>query len=139
MPRKLLFETVAWACLCFTVYATLSPRRDRPILLISSNVEYLAAFVVFVALLCLAYPRRIPTVLIFVLSNAALLEVLQLLTPDRHARTLDAVQKIAGGPLVSSPVARFCRSTKRVRGSRYNLDSARPGRPRDPKAVSISV
>jgi hypothetical protein len=138
MPRKLL-GTAARACLCFIVYATLSRRRDRLTLLISSNVEYLAAFAVFAALLCLAYPRRIPTVLIFVLSSVALLEVLQLLTLDRHARTLDAVQKIAGGPLVSSPVARFCLSTKRVRGSRYNLDSARPGRPRDPKAVSTSV
>jgi hypothetical protein len=112
MPRKLLFGTAAWACLCSIVYATLSPRRDRPTLLISSNVEYLAAFAVFAALLRLAYPRGIPSVLIFVLSSAALLEVLQLLTPDRHAWTLDAVQKIAGGPLVSSPVARFCLLTK---------------------------
>jgi hypothetical protein len=48
-----------------------------------------------------------------------LLDVSQLLTLDRHARTFDAVQKMAGGPLVSSPVARFCLSTERVRGSRY--------------------
>jgi VanZ family protein len=68
-------------------------------LLISSNVEHLAAFAVFGVLFCLAYPRRIPTVLIFVIGSAALLEVLQLLTPDRHARILDAVQKIAGGVL----------------------------------------
>jgi hypothetical protein len=125
------------ACALLVVYATLSPRRDRPTLLISSNVEHLAAFAAFGARLCLAYPRRIPTVLIFVLSSAALLELLQLLTLDRHARTLDAVQKIAGGPQVSSPVARFCLSTEL--GSRYYLDNARPGRPRDPKAVSTSV
>jgi len=66
-------------------------------LLISSNLEHLAAFAVVGALFCLAYPRRTPAVLFFVLASAALLEVLQLLTPDRHARTLDALQKIAGG------------------------------------------
>ena len=49
------------------------------------------------------YPRRTSAVLIFVLGSAALLGVLQLLTPDRHARILDAVQKIAGG--VSGVVA----------------------------------
>ncbi|MGY8661364.1 hypothetical protein Q3C01_03210 [Bradyrhizobium sp. UFLA05-109] len=47
----------------------------------------------------MAYPRRIPAVLIFVLATAVSLEVLQLLTPDRHARVLDGVQKIAGGVL----------------------------------------
>jgi len=64
---------------------------------ILSNLEHLAAFAVFGALFCLAYPRRIATVLILVIGSAVLLEVLQLLTPDRHARTLDALQKIAGG------------------------------------------
>jgi VanZ family protein len=99
MPQKLLVRISAWASLCFIAYATLSPLRDRPTLPISSNVEHLAAFAVFGALFCLAYPRRIPTVLIFVIGSAALLEVLQLLAPDRHARILDAVQKIAGGLL----------------------------------------
>jgi hypothetical protein len=97
MPQKLVLRIAAWAALCFITYATLSPLRDRPTLLISANLEHVAAFVVFGALLCLAYPRRTPAVLIFVLCSAALLEVLQLLTPDRHARTLDALQKIAGG------------------------------------------
>jgi VanZ family protein len=99
MLRKSLLRTAAWACLAFIAYATLSPLRDRPTLLISSNVEHVAAFMIFGALFCLAYPRRIPTVLIFVLGSAVSLEVLQLLTPDRHARILDGVQKIAGGVL----------------------------------------
>jgi hypothetical protein len=99
MPQKLLIKIPAWASLCFIAYATLSPVRDRPTLLISSSVEHLAAFAVFGALFCLAYPRRIPAVLVFVVSSAALLEVLQLLTPDRHARILDAFQKIVGGIL----------------------------------------
>ena len=92
-----LLIIAAWAGLCFFVYATVSPLRHRPTLLISSNLEHLAAFAVLGALFCLAYPRRTPAVLIFVFGSAALLEVLQLFTPDRHARTLDALQKIAGG------------------------------------------
>jgi VanZ family protein len=99
MPRKRLLRTAAWASLTFIVYATLSPVRDRPTLLTSSTVEHVAAFVISGALFCLAYPRRIPTVLIFVLGSAASLEFLQLLAPDRHARILDGLQKIAGGVL----------------------------------------
>jgi VanZ family protein len=97
MPQRLLLTMAAWAGMCLIVYATLCPLRDRPTLPISSNLEHLATFVVFGALFCLAYPRRTFTVLIFVIGSGALLEILQLLTPDRHARTLDALQKIAGG------------------------------------------
>jgi VanZ family protein len=97
MSQRFLLTIAAWAGMCFIVYATLCPLRDRPTLPILSNLEHLAAFAVFGALFCLAYPRRTPAVLLFVLGSAALLEVLQLLTPDRHAQTLDALQKIAGG------------------------------------------
>ena len=96
MAQKLL-RFAAWAGLCFVAYSTLSPLRDRPIVLTSSKLEHLAAFAILGTLFCLAYPRRTPAVLLIVLGSAALLEVLQLLTPDRHARTLDALQKIVGG------------------------------------------
>jgi VanZ family protein len=48
-------------------------------------------------LFCVAYPRRIVFVCLVVLGSAALLELAQLLTPDRHARLADAIEKIAGG------------------------------------------
>ena len=96
MPQKLL-KFAAWAGLCFVAYSTLSPLGDRPILLYSSKLEHLAAFAILGTIFCLAYPRRTLAVLLIVLGSAALLELLQLLTPDRHARTLDALQKMAGG------------------------------------------
>jgi hypothetical protein len=96
MLQKLL-TFAAWAGLCVIAYSTLSPLRDRPILLTSSTPEHLAAFSILGTLFCLAYPRRTPAVLLIVLGSAALLELLQFLTPDRHARTLDALQKMAGG------------------------------------------
>jgi VanZ family protein len=100
MPQKLLVRIAAWAYLCFIIYATLSPLRDRPTLLTSSSLEHLAAFLVLGALFCLAYPqRRVPILLVVVIGSAVLLELLQLLAPDRHGRILDAIQKIAGGTL----------------------------------------
>ncbi|WP_429033802.1 VanZ family protein [Bradyrhizobium sp. I1.14.4] len=92
-----LVTIAAWTFVCFLAYATLCPIGDRPTLATLSSREHLAAFAVFGGVFCLAYPRRTFAVLMFVLGTAALLEVLQLITPDRHARTLDALQKIAGG------------------------------------------
>ena len=96
MPQKLV-KFAAWAGLCCVAYSTLSPLGDRPILQTSSKLEHLAAFAILGTLFCLAYPRRTLAVLLIVLGSAALLELLQFLTPDRHARTFDALQKIAGG------------------------------------------
>ena len=96
MLQKLL-KFAAWAGLCVIAYSTLSPLGDRPILMTSSKLEHLAAFSILGTLFCLAYPRRTLAVLLIVLGSAALLELLQFLTSDRHARTLDALQKIAGG------------------------------------------
>jgi uncharacterized membrane protein HdeD (DUF308 family) len=91
------FAIAAWTALCLVAYVTLSPIGQRPTLLASWNIEHLAVFAVLGGLFCLAYPRSTRAVLIIVLGGAALLEILQLFTPDRHARTLDALQKIAGG------------------------------------------
>ena len=100
-PESHTFQRVvvvaAWILVCFLAYATLCPIGDRPTLAILSSRERVTAFAVFGGVFCLAYPRRTFPVLIFVLCTAALLEVLQLITPDRHARGLDALQKIAGG------------------------------------------
>jgi VanZ family protein len=96
MPQR-FFTVAAWAALCLVAYVTLSPLAQRPTLPTSWHIDHVAAFAVIGGLFCLAYPRSIFAVLVIVLGSAALLEFLQLLTPDRHARTLDAVQKIAGG------------------------------------------
>jgi VanZ family protein len=94
------FITVlAWALLAFIAFATLSPIQDRPTLPTSSDFEHLAAFAVLGVLFCLAYPRHAILAAIIVLGGAALLESLQLLTPDRHGRLVDVVAKMAGGGL----------------------------------------
>jgi VanZ family protein len=97
MFQKLL-TLAAWALLAFIAYATISPIQDRPTLLTSSvSLEHFAAFAVLGALFCLAYPRHVALVCLIVLGSALLLEIMQLLTPDRHGRIQDAIEKVTGG------------------------------------------
>jgi hypothetical protein len=92
-----LITVAAWASLAFIAYATISPIQDRPILFTLPSFERFAAFAVLGALFCLAYPRHIALVCLVVLGSAVLLEVAQLLTPDRHGRIQDAIVKMTGG------------------------------------------
>ena len=96
MSQKLV-TVAAWTLLAFTAYATISP--IRPSLFTSPSLERLAAFAFLGALFCLAYPRHILLVCLIVLGSAVLLEIVQLLTPDRHGRIQDAVIKMTGGAL----------------------------------------
>jgi VanZ family protein len=88
---------VAWSLLAFIVFSTISPVRLRPTLHIASGVEHLAAFAVLGATFCIGYPRQTAIICLIVLGCAVLLELVQLLTPDRHARLHDAVKKMGGG------------------------------------------
>jgi VanZ family protein len=92
-----LTACAAWALLAFIVYATISPIQLRPTISRSADLEHLLAFAVLGGSFCLAYPRRLVLVCFVVLCSAITLEFLQLLTPDRHARLLDATEKLAGG------------------------------------------
>jgi VanZ family protein len=92
-----LIPVAAWALLAFIAYATITPVQDRPNLSDSAALEHIAAFAALGGLFCLAYPRRTVLVCLVVLGSAALLEMMQLLTPDRHGRLLDAIEKMAGG------------------------------------------
>jgi VanZ family protein len=92
-----LIGLAAWGLLAFIAYATISPIQVRPTLPTSTSFEHLAAFAVLGALFSLAYPRQVALVCLIVLGSAVLLELLQLLTPDRHGRVPDAIEKIAGG------------------------------------------
>jgi hypothetical protein len=94
-----LIAVAAWTLLGFIAYATVSPIQNRPILFTSPNFERVAAFAVLGVLFCLAYPRRIVFVCLIVLGSAMLLELAQLLTPDRHGRIEDAIIKSLGGAI----------------------------------------
>jgi VanZ family protein len=89
---------VGWLALAFIAYATLSPISDRPTIEIAGvQFEHFAAFWLVGLALGLAYPKRLLWVVAIVVASAIGLEALQLLTPDRHGRIVDAAVKAAGG------------------------------------------
>jgi hypothetical protein len=94
-----LTAVAAWSLLGFIVYATISPIQARPTLFTPPSFERLSGFMVLGALFCLAYPRHIWLVCLIVLGSAVLLELAQLLTPNRHGRIQDAAIKMTGGAI----------------------------------------
>jgi len=87
---------IGWLALAFIAYATLSPIDDRPAIA-GPQFEHFAAFGLVGLALGLANPKRLLWVVAIVVGSALGLEALQLLTPDRHGRLLDAAVKAAGG------------------------------------------
>jgi hypothetical protein len=85
-----------WLTLGLIVFATLSPVGDRPSLA-SPHLEHFAAFALIGLAFALAYPNRVLLVVTIVIGAALGLEALQLLTPDRHSRAMDAFVKALGG------------------------------------------
>ena len=85
-----------WAALGFIVYATLSPITARPVIA-GAQIEHFAAFALLGFVFALGYRRRTVLIIAIVVCSAFTLEALQLLTPDRHGRLIDALVKAAGG------------------------------------------
>jgi VanZ family protein len=86
----------AWATLAFIAFATLSPLGLRPEVG-DANLERFGAYALAGLLLSLAYPRHLISIVVFVVGVASVLELLQLVTPDRHGHFADACVKVAGG------------------------------------------
>ena len=97
-----LNAAAAWACVIFIVCATLSSAGARPELTTTETplvvfVEHFGAFGVLGFLFVFAYPSRIVLVCLLVFGSAVVLELLQVVIPDRDARFIDAAEKLAGG------------------------------------------
>src|SRR3979411_3060184 len=101
-----LITAAAWVSIIAIAYATLahvgfvyklSPILMRVEMTTYAHLEHIIAFAVVGALFSFAYPRRTILVCCIVFGGAALLEILQTLTPDRHGTLVDALEKMAGG------------------------------------------
>ncbi|HET7887563.1 MAG TPA: VanZ family protein [Bradyrhizobium sp.] len=90
-----LSAIAGWLALGFVVFATLSPIDARPSLA-TPHLEHFAAFALIGLAFALAYPNRVLLVFAIVVGAAVGLEMLQLLTPDRHGRAADALVKALG-------------------------------------------
>ena len=62
-----------------------------------AHFEHVIAFAILGALFGFAYPRRLILACGIVFGAAALLEILQTMTPDRLGTLIDALEKMAGG------------------------------------------
>jgi VanZ family protein len=96
-----LAPTTAWACLLFVASVTLSPAYLRPRLMETEPaliviLEHVGAFAV-IGFLFSVTNTRTTLVCLLVLGSAVILELLQLVVPDRDARVIDAVEKLIGG------------------------------------------
>lgn len=96
-----LVSVIAWACLLLVAAATLSPPYLRPRLVESETdltvlLEHVGAFAVIGFMFSVAYSRT-ALAPILVLGSAVVLELLQLVVPDRDPRVIDAAQKLIGG------------------------------------------
>jgi VanZ family protein len=116
--NRTIVSVAAWACLVFIVYATLTSLNARPELsryepAMVVFLERFGAYALLGVLFCAAYPGRLALVCVLVLGTAVFLEFSQLLTPDRDARIIDAVEKLAGGVVGISIARTFLTSTRR--------------------------
>ena len=96
MMNQRLFLVAGWLALAFIALVTVCPLRDRPIVA-DAQLEHFVAFALVGFAFARGYPDRLLAVVAIVIGSAFALEVLQLLTPDRHGRVLDALVKAAGG------------------------------------------
>jgi VanZ family protein len=103
MSSKLV-AGAAWALLMFIIYATLSSIEARPELTgpgfhkaFFTVIERFGAYAALGLLFYFAYPGNVAAVFLVVFGSAIVLELLQIFIPDRDARVLDALEKLAGG------------------------------------------
>lgn len=91
-----MITAAAWVTLAFIAIATLSPLALRPEMG-DANLERFGAYTLAGLLFAFAYPRHLTLAATFIVGTAIVLEILQLLTPDRHGEFADVVVKAAGG------------------------------------------
>lgn len=91
------YATLTRVGFVYSVYYKLAPFLMGPEMRTYAHMVHVAAFAVLGALFAFAYPGRVLVVSCIVIGGAALLEMAQTLTPDRHGTLMDAFEKMAGG------------------------------------------
>jgi VanZ family protein len=100
-----VFLIAGWLALAAVAFMTLGPIQDRP-QVAPAHMEHFTAFLLLGAVFAFAYPKGPWRPVLIVIGSAIFLELLQLATPDRHARLVDAMTKVAGAG-VGITLARF--------------------------------
>jgi VanZ family protein len=91
------YATLTHVGFVYAIYFKLAPYLMRPAMQTYAHFEHVVAFACLGALFGFAYPKRPILVCVIVFGTAALLEIMQTMTPDRHGTWIDASEKMAGG------------------------------------------
>lgn len=91
------YATLTRVGFVYDIYYKLSPYLMRPEMKTYAHFVHITVFAVLGAVFSFIYPRHTILVCGLVLGSAAVLEILQTLTPDRHGTWVDALEKMAGG------------------------------------------
>jgi VanZ family protein len=86
---SILLKCAAWLLAAAVTFATLGPPRYRPHAALGQDGEHALAFILIGLAFGLAYPVQRRLTLIIALAAIAVLELLQLVVPGRHARLED--------------------------------------------------
>lgn len=95
--RKQFALAAVLAAFIAIAFATLSPISFRPPVIFTVNTDRFLAFTGLVTLVVITYPRRLRYALLASIVLPAALEMMQALSPTRHADLADALIKTAGG------------------------------------------
>ncbi|ASY65475.1 hypothetical protein SJ05684_b44930 (plasmid) [Sinorhizobium sojae CCBAU 05684] len=106
---------IAWLLFAGIVYSTLSPLGMRPHVGGWVQLERFGAYGALGFSFAMAYPGRKWLVLAMLLAGAAGLELLQMVSADRHARFGDVAVKVAGAASGAGAVWLFARHAQRFR------------------------
>ncbi|WYB11290.1 VanZ family protein [Pararhizobium sp. A13] len=96
MMTKTFFRLIAWGVLSALVFVTLSPIGFRPHTITTVGLDRAAAFFLAGAVFAVAYPGRWMSLALFLVAAAFAIEMLQELSPTRHAKFDDALIKAVG-------------------------------------------
>jgi hypothetical protein len=96
MMTARIFQILAWLALTIIIFVTVSPIALRPHDVLPVNADRALAFTAMAALFVWAYPRHFPACVILLVLGAGAIELLQNLSPTRHAQAHDAVVKAFG-------------------------------------------
>ena len=115
--RNAPYKIAAWFALAAIVFVTVSPIQMRPGDIFSVDVDRALAFGLLASTFMIAYPRHAVALGLLVVAGAGFIELLQFLSPSRHARIDDAVIKAIGaaGGMVLAFVYNSLRSVRHAR------------------------
>lgn len=94
-----IIRSLAWLALAAIIFVTVSPIDLRPRDAMSVDVDRAIPFAMMSAAFVIAYPRRWVEIAAVLLIGVGLIELLQELSPTRHARFQDALVKAVGASI----------------------------------------